>query len=35
MTAQPAPQIEIVPIDRITVINPRVRNKKTFNDVWQ
>lgn len=33
MTVQPAPKIEIVPIDRITVINPRVRNKKTFNEI--
>ena len=25
--------IELIPIDRITVINPRVRNRKTFKDI--
>ena len=25
--------IELIPIDRITVINPRVRNRKSFKDI--
>jgi ParB family chromosome partitioning protein len=30
---QEAEAIEMIPIDRITVINPRVRNKKTFKEI--
>src|SRR5215471_15229087 len=26
-------EVEMIPIDRITVINPRVRNKKVFKEV--
>ena len=26
-------KIELIPIDRITVINPRVRNRKSFRDI--
>ena len=26
-------KIELIPIDRITVINPRVRNRKSFKDI--
>ena len=25
--------VELIPVDRITVINPRVRNKKVFKDI--
>ncbi len=32
MTQAP-PQVEVIPIDRIAVINPRARNKKTFNEI--
>jgi ParB family chromosome partitioning protein len=31
--AQEAQQVELIPLDRITVINPRVRNKKIFRDI--
>jgi ParB family chromosome partitioning protein len=27
------PAVELIPVDRITVINPRVRNKKVFNEI--
>ena len=26
-------KIELIPIDRVTVINPRVRNRKSFRDI--
>ena len=26
-------KIELIPIDRITIINPRVRNRKSFKDI--
>ncbi len=28
-----APKVDLIPIDRITVVNPRVRNKKVFNEI--
>src|SRR4029079_10819882 len=28
-----SPHVEMVPIDRITVLNPRVRNKKIFREI--
>lgn len=33
MTSATAPQVEWIPIDRITVANPRVRNKRTFKSI--
>src|SRR3981081_1406972 len=27
------PAVELIPVDRITVINPRVRNKKIFKEI--
>lgn len=31
--ALPAQRVEMIPIDRITVVNPRLRNKKIFNGI--
>ncbi len=31
--ALPAQRVEMVPIDRITIVNPRLRNKKTFKGI--
>lgn len=31
--ALPAQRVEMIPIDRITVVNPRLRNKKTFQGI--
>ena len=33
MTALPAQKVEMIPIDRVTVVNPRTRNKKNFKDI--
>lgn len=33
MTARPAQRVEMIPIDRITVVNPRLRNKRNFKDI--
>lgn len=33
MTAVPAQKVEMIPIDRITVVNPRIRNKKQFKEI--
>jgi ParB family chromosome partitioning protein len=33
MSSPELPSVEMIPIDRITVINPRVRNKKVFMEV--
>ncbi len=33
MTAKPAHKVEMIPIDRISVINPRLRNKKIFKSI--
>src|SRR5690349_5180633 len=30
---KPGPQAQLIPIDRITVVNPRVRNKKVFREI--
>jgi len=32
-SARPAQRIEWIPIDRITVVNPRSRNKRTFKEI--
>lgn len=31
--ARPAQRIEMIPIDRVNIVNPRVRNKKSFRDI--
>lgn len=31
--ARPAQRIEMIPVDRVNVVNPRVRNKKSFRDI--
>ncbi len=31
--ARPAQRIEMIPVDRVTVINPRLRNKKAFREI--
>lgn len=31
--ARPAQRVEMIPIDRITIVNPRLRNKKTFKSI--
>jgi len=33
MSALPAQRVEMIPIDRITVINPRIRNKRDFAEI--
>lgn len=33
MTALPAQRIEMIPVDRIHVVNPRIRNKKVFKGI--
>lgn len=33
MSATPAQRVEMIPVDRITVINPRVRNAKVFAEI--
>ena len=33
MTRVATPAVALIPIDRISVINPRVRNKKVFNEI--
>jgi ParB family transcriptional regulator, chromosome partitioning protein len=33
ITQQPVPEIELIPIDRVIVINPRVRSKRTFKEI--
>jgi ParB family transcriptional regulator, chromosome partitioning protein len=33
MRSQEAQAVEMIPVERITVINPRVRNKKIFNEI--
>ncbi|WP_019516465.1 plasmid partitioning protein RepB C-terminal domain-containing protein [Sphingomonas sp. Mn802worker] len=33
MSALPSQRVEMIPVDRITVVNPRVRNKKTFKEI--
>jgi ParB family transcriptional regulator, chromosome partitioning protein len=32
-SALPAQRVELIPIDRITVVNPRIRNKKVFREI--
>ncbi len=33
MSARPAQRVEMIPVDRITVINPRIRNPKVFREI--
>lgn len=33
MSAAPAQRIEMIPINRITVLNPRIRNKRNFKEI--
>ena len=33
MTTTSTPEVRVIPIDQITIVNPRVRNKKTFNEI--
>ncbi len=33
MAATPAQRVEMIPIDRITVVNPRVRNQRVFREI--
>jgi ParB family transcriptional regulator, chromosome partitioning protein len=33
MSARPAQRVEMIPIDRITIVNPRVRNKRVFKEI--
>lgn len=33
MTALPAQKVEMIPINRVTVVNPRTRNKKNFKGI--
>lgn len=33
MAATPAQRVEMIPIDRITVVNPRVRNQRVFSEI--
>ncbi len=32
-TARPAQRVEWIPLERITVVNPRVRNKRSFTEI--
>jgi len=31
--ATPAQQVEMIPIDRVVIVNPRVRNRRIFNEI--
>jgi ParB family chromosome partitioning protein len=33
MMTKSVPEVQLIPIDLITVINPRVRNKKVFKEI--
>lgn len=33
MSALPAQRVEMIPINRITIVNPRIRNKRTFKEM--
>ena len=33
MPALPAQHVEMIPVDRVTVVNPRVRNRRSFRDI--
>lgn len=33
MSALPAQRVEMIPVDRVTVVNPRVRNKRNFREI--
>ena len=32
-TARPAQRVEWIPLDRITIVNPRTRNKRVFKEI--
>ena len=32
-TSEPAPTVRLIPIGQITVLNPRVRNKRVFGEL--
>ena len=32
-SALPAQRVEMIPIDRITIVNPRIRNKRSFKEI--
>jgi ParB family chromosome partitioning protein len=34
-TAEPSHRVEWIPIERITVVNPRTRNRRTFKDITE
>lgn len=33
MSALPAQRVEMIPVDRVTVVNPRVRNQRNFREI--
>jgi ParB family chromosome partitioning protein len=33
MVDRPSPAVELIPVERITVVNPRVRNKRIFKEI--
>lgn len=33
MSALPAQKVEMIPIARITILNPRVRNRRNFKEI--
>jgi ParB family chromosome partitioning protein len=33
MTVTPAQRVEMIPIDQITIVNPRMRNRRVFNEI--
>ena len=33
MSALPAQRVEMIPVDRVTVVNPRSRNQRNFKDI--
>ncbi|MES0032087.1 plasmid partitioning protein RepB C-terminal domain-containing protein [Mesorhizobium sp. M0040] len=33
MTATPAQRVEMIPVEKITIVNPRIRNKRNFSDI--
>lgn len=35
MEPKPVPNVELIPTDRITIVNPRVRNRKVFDSITQ
>ena len=33
MPALPAQRVEMIPVDRVTIVNPRVRNQRNFREI--